>query len=155
VTPVAPLVTIDGDRQTIAATIANLLHNAFKFTRKNGSVALTTRATADLVSFDIEDGCGGLPPGKVEDLFRPFEQRGADRSGVGLGLSICLKAAKANGGEIRVRDIPGKGCVFTLDLPRRPPPPLSVVDGKKTDEKKGKAGSPGRPADRKPRSGRS
>jgi signal transduction histidine kinase len=153
VTSVAPVVTIDGDRQTIAATIANLLHNAFKFTDKKGSVSLTTRATAHRVSFDIEDACGGLPPGKVEDLFRPFEQRGADRSGVGLGLSICLKAAKANGGEIRVRDIPGKGCVFTLDLPRTAPPPLAVVDGKK-----GKPSAPERapepPGDRKTRAGR-
>jgi signal transduction histidine kinase len=139
VSSVAPAVTVEGDRQTIEATIANLLHNAFKFTEKLGNVSLTTRATADRVCFDVEDECGGLPPGKVEDLFRPFEQRGADRSGAGLGLSICLKAAKANGGEIRVRDIPGKGCVFTLDMPRKPPPLLAAIDGKK-----GRADSPER-----------
>jgi len=52
-----------------------------------------------------------------EDLFSPFQQRGADRSGIGLGLTICRRAAAANGGELRVRDLPGKGCVFTLDLP--------------------------------------
>lgn len=132
VTPVGRVVTVEGDRQIIAATIANLLHNAFKFTGKHGSVALTTRVTADRVCFDVEDECGGLPPGKVEVLFRPFERQGADHSGVGLGLSICLKAAKANGGELRARDIPGKGCVFTLDLPRKSPPPLSVIDGKKS-----------------------
>jgi signal transduction histidine kinase len=66
----------------------------------------------------VEDECGGLPPGKVEDLFRPFEQRGTDRSGMGLGLTICRKAAHANHGEILVRDLPGKGCIFTLDLPK-------------------------------------
>ena len=119
--------TIEGDRQILAAAVSNLLHNAFKFTRKHGHVSLTARATADRVLFDIEDECGGLPPGKPEELFRPFEQRGTDRSGIGLGLSICLKAAKANAGEIHVRDLPGKGCVFTLDLPRKPPPPLSVA----------------------------
>jgi signal transduction histidine kinase len=113
-------VTIVGDRQTLAAAISNLLQNAFKFTRKHGSVSLTTRATTDRVLFEIEDECGGLPPGKAEDLFRPFKQRSADRSGVGLGLSICLKAARANAGELHVRDLPGKGCVFTLDLPRKP-----------------------------------
>jgi len=113
-------VTIVGDRQTLAAAVSNLLHNAFKFTREHGNVSLTMRATSDRVLFEVEDECGGLPPGKTEDLFRPFEQRGANRSGVGLGLSICLKAAKANGGEIHVRNIPGKGCVFTLALPRKP-----------------------------------
>jgi hypothetical protein len=70
------------------------------------------------VLIDVEDECGGLPPGKAEDLFRPFEQRGADKSGLGLGLSISMKGVRANGGEIRVRNLPGKGCTFTVDLPR-------------------------------------
>jgi signal transduction histidine kinase len=112
-------VDIEGDRQILAAAISNLLQNAFKFTPKTGKVSLTVRSTADRVLFEIEDECGGLPPGKIEELFRPFEQRGADRTGVGLGLSISLKAAKANAGDIRIRDLPGQGCVFTLDLPRQ------------------------------------
>jgi signal transduction histidine kinase len=118
---VEPGMNIDGDRQILAAALSNLLHNAFKFTRKAGNVSLSARAEDDRVIFDVEDECGGLPPGTTEGLFRSFEQRGPDRSGVGLGLSICLKAAKANGGEIRVRNLPGKGCVFTLDLPRKMP----------------------------------
>ena len=137
VTPVDRAVTIEGDRPILAAALANLLQNAFKFTPMTGKVSLTTRLTADRVLFEVEDECGGLPPGKPEDLFRAFEQRGKDRSGVGLGLSICAKAARANGGELRVRDLPGKGCVFTLDLPRSAPAPLTVIDGGKT-----KTGSP-------------
>jgi signal transduction histidine kinase len=131
VTPADRTLTIQGDRQILAAAVANLLHNAFKFTHKHGTVALTTRATAERVLFEIEDECGGLPPGKSEELFRPFEQRGNDRSGIGLGLYICLKAAKANAGDLHVRDLPGKGCVFTLDLPRQAPPPLALVEGGK------------------------
>jgi signal transduction histidine kinase len=130
--------TIDGDRQVLAGAISNLLQNAFKFTRKNGMVTLTARTTPGRVLMEVEDECGGLPTGKTEELFRPFEQRGTNRTGVGLGLAICRKAAKANGGEIRVRDIPGKGCVFSLDMPRKPPPPLSAIDGGK-----GKANSQG------------
>ena len=140
VTSVDRTVTIEGDRQILAAAIANLLQNAFKFTRRNSNVSLTVSVTADRVLFDVEDECGGLPPGKSEELFRPFEQRGHDRSGIGLGLAICLKAAKANGGQLRVRDLPGKGCVFTLDLPRKPPPPLLVIDGGKN---RAASGSPG------------
>lgn len=117
---------IEADRQIIAAAVANLLQNAFKFTRKQGKVCLTARATPDRVLIEIEDECGGLPPGEAEELFRPFEQRGANRTGVGLGLSICLKAAKASGGELRVRDLPGHGCVFTLELPRKPAPPSAA-----------------------------
>lgn len=121
VTLIDRAVTIEGDRQTLAAAVSNLLQNAFKFTRKGGSVSLTARATADRVFIEVEDECGGLPPGKTEELFQPYSQRGDDRSGVGLGLAICLKAAKANSGELHVRNLPGKGCVFTLDLPRKPP----------------------------------
>lgn len=123
-----PGLAIDGDRQILAAAVSNLLQNAFKFTRKGGMVSLTTHVTPSRVLFEIEDECGGLPPGKVEELFAPYSQRGDDRSGVGLGLPISLKAARANGGEITVQDLPGKGCVFTLSLPR-PPPPVSAVGG--------------------------
>jgi signal transduction histidine kinase len=113
-------VTVEGDRQILAATVSNLLQNAFKFTRTQSKVSLTVMATPDRVLFEVEDECGGLPAGKAEDLFRPFEQRGSDRSGLGLGLTICLKGAKASGGDLRVRNLPGTGCVFTLDLPRKP-----------------------------------
>jgi signal transduction histidine kinase len=133
VTSGASIETIEGDRQILAATLSNLLQNALKFTHAGGSVSLITRVSDDRILFDIEDECGGLPPGKAEELFRPFEQRGADRSGLGLGLFISLKAAKVNGGEIRVRDLPNKGCVFTLDLPRKPLPPLSAVEKRSSD----------------------
>jgi signal transduction histidine kinase len=133
VTSVDRSLTIEGDRQILAAALSNLLQNAFKFTHDRGSVSLTASATADRVLFDVADECGGLPPGKTEDLFRPFEQRDPTRGGIGLGLTISLKAAVANAGQVRVRDLPGTGCVFTLDLPRKAPPPSSVVDGGNTD----------------------
>jgi signal transduction histidine kinase len=116
-----PALFIDGDRALLAAVVSNFLQNAFKFTHKDGNVSLTAHGTADHVSFDVEDECGGLPPGKAEELFRPFEQRGADRGGLGLGLTICQRAARVNGGKIRVQDVPGKGCIFTLELPRTHP----------------------------------
>jgi signal transduction histidine kinase len=118
--PVEYGVIIEADRQLLAAAVANLLHNAFKFTRHPGHVCLRTRATADLVFIDVEDECGGLPPGQAEALFRPFQQRSTDRSGLGLGLSIGRKAVQSNGGEIRVRNLPGKGCIFSVELPRQP-----------------------------------
>jgi signal transduction histidine kinase len=124
-------VSIEGDRQHLLAAVSNLVQNALKFTRKEGAVSLTTRATAERVLFEVEDECGGLPEGSTEDLFLPFKQAGTDRSGLGLGLSICLKVAQAHGGAIRVRDLPGVGCIFTLDLPRGPLPPFTVVDGGK------------------------
>jgi signal transduction histidine kinase len=119
--PVDRTLAVEGDRPLLATVISNFLQNAFKFTRRGGCVTLTVRATTDRVFLDVEDECGGLPPGKAEDLFRPFAQRGSDRGGLGLGLAICRRAAEANGGHIHVRDLPGKGCVFTLELRRVPP----------------------------------
>lgn len=118
VAPVAKDVRVHADRQILASVVGNLLHNAFKFTRPRGSVALRTRATSDRVLIDVEDECGGLPPGAAAELFRPFAQRGADRSGLGLGLAICQRGVALNGGQISVVDRPGVGCVFTVDLPR-------------------------------------
>jgi signal transduction histidine kinase len=125
--PVDQDLTIDGDRQLLASAVSNLLQNAFKFSRAGGNVSLTTRASADRVLIDVSDACGGLPLGKAEDLFRPFTQESNDRTGLGLGLSIARSAARANGGDIHVRDIPGTGCVFTIDLPRRPSAPAAAI----------------------------
>ena len=116
--PVDRDLMIDGDWQLLSSAVSNLLQNAFKFSRPKGHVSLTTRVVADRVLIEVGDECGGLPPGNVEDLFRPFSQSCGPRSGLGLGLSIARNAARANGGEIRVRDIPGSGCVFSVDLPR-------------------------------------
>lgn len=119
-------VFVDADRQILTAAIANLVQNAFKFTPKLGRVLLNTSATPERVLIEVEDECGGLPPGKADELFQPFSQRGGDRTGLGLGLSICLKAVEAIHGELRVKDIPGKGCIFTIDLPTQPPPPTPI-----------------------------
>jgi signal transduction histidine kinase len=120
VTPVESAVVIDVDRQLIAAALANLLQNAFKFGRRSGHVVLRTDTTTSpgRVLIEVEDECGGLPPGRAEDLFRPFEQRSTNRAGLGLGLTIARESVATSGGEIRVRNLPGKGCVFTIDLPR-------------------------------------
>jgi signal transduction histidine kinase len=51
-------------------------------------------------------------------VFLPFKQRGEDKSGLGLGLSICRRSIESNNGVLTVRDIAGSGCVFTIELPR-------------------------------------
>ena len=47
---------------------------------------------------------------------------GSNRSGLGLGLTISRRGVEACGGGVRVRDVPGTECIFTVDLPREPPP---------------------------------
>ena len=81
---------------------------------------MSARSSKDRVLIEVEDECGGLPPGTQQRIFRPFEQGSADRSGLGLGLSLSRHGVQAFGGNLYVRDRPGKGCIFTIDLPRRP-----------------------------------
>ena len=114
-------VTVHADRQILTSVVENLLQNAFKFTRPRSHVLLHAHATADRVIIDVEDRCGGLPPGKAEELFLPFEQRNMDRTGLGLGLAISHRGALANDGQIRVTNHPGTGCVFSVDLTRQAP----------------------------------
>jgi signal transduction histidine kinase len=94
------------------------LQNAFKFSRRNGHVSLGARSANGRVLIEVQDECGGLPDGKAEELFRPFEQKSDNRTGLGLGLSISRRAVQANNGKLNVRNLAGKGCVFTIDLPR-------------------------------------
>ena len=109
---------IAGDRDLLAAAVGNLLQNAFKFTHAHSEVTLNAYAAANRILIDVEDNCGGLPPRAVENMFRAFAQGGNDRSGLGLGLSISRRSVEANSGVLSVRDVPGTGCVFTIDLPR-------------------------------------
>jgi signal transduction histidine kinase len=128
VIPVEDGVAIEADRQVLAAVVGNLLQNAFKFTRPATIVTLRVGASAQRVLIEIEDECGGLPGGDVnEELFRPFEQRSTDRTGLGLGLAFSRWGAEANNGRLSVHNLPDKGCVFTVDLPRLPVPVAEMV----------------------------
>jgi signal transduction histidine kinase len=127
VAPVDVDVAIEADRQVLAAVVGNLLQNAFKFTRPGTTVTLRVGASAARVLIEIQDECGGLPGADVNALFRPFEQRSADRSGMGLGLAFSRWGAEANDGRIYARNLPGTGCIFIVDLPRFAVPAVAVV----------------------------
>ncbi|GGD91255.1 sensor histidine kinase [Caballeronia grimmiae] len=118
VTPVDPRLAISGNRDLLYSALGNLLQNAFKFTQPNSDVTLNAYAVADKILIEVKDHGGGLPPGKAEQMFLPFTQFGADKSGLGLGLSIARRSVELNDGVLSVREIPDVGCVFTISLPR-------------------------------------
>ncbi len=122
---------VGADRDLLLSAVGNLLRNAFKFSRHPNEVKLRAYAAADRILIDIEDNCGGLPPGDAEKMFLPFAQGGADKTGLGLGLSIARRSVEANEGTLHVRDVPGSGCIFTIDLPRHSlPKPVLVSPAK-------------------------
>jgi signal transduction histidine kinase len=119
VMPVEDGVVIEADRQVLAAVVVNVLQNAFKFTRPGTTVTLRVGAGAERVLIEVQDECGGLPGGNVSEL-PPSEQRSTNRSSLGLGLAFSRRAVEASHGRIYSRNVPDKGCVFTVDLPRLP-----------------------------------
>jgi len=116
--PIDPTLTARVDAQLLESALMNLLTNGFKYTREGGTVTLRARGQDGKVRIEVEDQCGGIPPTKG-DPFRPFgDRRGKDRTGLGLGLSIARKAVRAQSGDVTVRNLPGQGCVFTIEVPR-------------------------------------
>jgi signal transduction histidine kinase len=112
-----PAVTATADPKLLRSAVANLVQNALKFSRAGTTVTVRVRPVDDRVTIDVEDACGGLPPGKVEELFNRSVQRGDDRTGFGFGLAIARQAVEAQHGTLTARDIPGVGCLFSITLP--------------------------------------
>ncbi len=113
----SPKLKVFVDSHLMSSAVANLAQNAVKFTKLGGSVWIRAFAEDEEVVIEIQDECGGIPPGTMKTLFEPGVQVGEDRSGMGLGLGIARSAAEMNGGTITVKNDPGAGCTFTLRLP--------------------------------------
>lgn len=105
------------DVRLIRSALGNLVRNAVNYSHAGGTVELRGTLSATRVAIEVEDCCGGLPPGKVEEAFAPFVRLTTSESGFGLGLAIAKQAVDAHAGSIRVQNLPGKGCIFVLELP--------------------------------------
>ena len=117
---VSPELMMTVDSELLASALNNLLTNAFKYSRPHGRVTLRVHQPDHHLLLAVQDECGGIPA-HDRDPFEPFgERRGNDRTGVGLGLSIARKAVRAHGGGIRIDNLAGVGCIFTIEIPLEP-----------------------------------
>jgi PAS domain S-box-containing protein len=115
---------IKSDRQKVKQIVLNLLSNALKFTPQG---AVTIRASYDartrMVHIAVRDTGVGIPyedQGKVFEDFRQLDSSPArGYGGTGLGLSICRRLSQMLGGSIDLSSEPGRGSMFTLQLPAR------------------------------------
>ena len=110
-------IDIRADRQLLTSAVSNIAENAIKYTHPKGHVSLHAHELDGRIVIDVEDECGGLSPGTEDLLFEPFTRGHRNRHGLGLGLSIASRAVQSMNGAIHVRNVPGKGCVFSIDLP--------------------------------------
>jgi two-component system, OmpR family, osmolarity sensor histidine kinase EnvZ len=97
-------------RDAMKRCLENLLSNALRYA-KNARVSLSVRANA--VDIMIDDDGPGIPPKKLEDVFRPFmrldESRNPGTGGVGLGLTIARDIARFHGGDVVLENSPMGG----------------------------------------------
>lgn len=108
-------------RGEIEQLLLNLLLNAeeaLSVSSGDRRITVTTRRTPDGVHVQIADTGPGVRPEHLERIFEPFWTTKAPGEGTGLGLSLVHRIAADHGGEVRVRNEPGSGAVFTLLLPR-------------------------------------
>ncbi len=98
----------------------NLIENAIKFTSDRQPVRVSVAADADWVHLSVEDGGAGIPAAEAGRVFNPF-YRGAEaratRSGLGLGLSLARRVARAHEGELRLDRSELGGALLELRLP--------------------------------------
>lgn len=106
------------DKHLLFSALTNLVNNAIKYTNKHGTVSVRGTESKGRILIEVEDECGGLTDGKTEELFKPFVQKGARKTRNSLGLSISRQAVELNRGTLTARNIPKKGCVFTINLPK-------------------------------------
>jgi signal transduction histidine kinase/ActR/RegA family two-component response regulator len=110
------------DRQRSKQVLLNLLANAVKYNRPNGSVAVSCEQPADgPVTISVTDTGPGIPAERIPLLFTAFERLGAEHSGIegtGIGLALSQRLAEAMGGRISVDSTLGTGSTFSVDLPR-------------------------------------
>ena len=117
-----------GDDLRLRQVITNLVSNAMKFTQK-GEVFVGVHLLKSLpggpleLGFDVRDTGIGIPPDKLERLFKAFSQVDSSTTrkygGTGLGLAISEKLVKLMDGQIRVESEPGKGSTFSFTIQTR------------------------------------
>jgi PAS domain S-box-containing protein len=118
---------IVGDEERLSQIVANLLHNAIKFTDK-GEIKLKLEKQDETWTIQVIDSGIGIPETWQHLIFEEFRQVDSSsrrkHGGAGLGLSIVQKLALLMNGSINVQSKPGEGSTFTVTLPLTVP--LSV-----------------------------
>lgn len=107
-----------GNRLALEQVLGNLINNslqAYQASRRRGDILIQARARDGLVELMLQDRAGGFSPEQLEQPFAPL--RTTRESGLGLGLLICQRLMKAQGGTLQISNHDGGACI-QLTLPR-------------------------------------
>jgi signal transduction histidine kinase/ActR/RegA family two-component response regulator len=114
-----PGLTAKADRTRMLQILSNLVSNAIKYNRPNGSVTVRT-LPGETIRFEVTDTGFGIPPNRLAELFQPFNRLGQEHStieGTGIGLTIAQRLARLMEGDIRVVSAVDIGSTFTFEVP--------------------------------------
>jgi two-component system sensor histidine kinase/response regulator len=115
------------DARKMEQVLDNLLSNAIKYTPENGEISVNLQVMEDRATITVVDNGSGISEGQLGKLFAKYHRvpgrQVAEIQGTGLGLLIIKEIMTAHGGTASAESegIPGRGSVFTLELPLAPP----------------------------------
>jgi two-component system phosphate regulon sensor histidine kinase PhoR len=117
-----PELIATADANRLEQVLANLVDNAIKYGRAEGTVIVGGQQTdADKLELFVQDDGPGIPPESLDRVFERFyrvdKARSREQGGTGLGLSIVKHIVQSHGGKVWVKSEPGKGATFFFTLP--------------------------------------
>jgi signal transduction histidine kinase len=118
-----PLPIIQGDKDKLKQVLLNLISNAIKYNKSDGSITIGASKYKSQISFYVRDTGRGMRPEHVKQLFTKFYRvPGSEKHaiGTGLGLSISKRIVEGHGGTIEVSSQVDAGSTFTVTLPLDP-----------------------------------
>jgi len=115
--PAVPMLELD--RSLLRQAVLNLVKNGLEALSSGGELTIESRVDGDTVEIDVSDTGGGISADVASRLFEPFFT--TKPQGTGLGLSITTQIVEEHGGELRWRNVPGRGATFTIRLPIKRP----------------------------------
>ncbi|WP_457266181.1 PAS domain-containing hybrid sensor histidine kinase/response regulator [Pseudomonas sp. P5_C3] len=120
---------ISTDLRLMTRILRNFLSNACRYTDE-GSILLAARRRGEMLRLEVWDTGRGIAADRLDSIFLEFNQldvgRAADRKGVGLGLAIVERIARILGYKIGVYSLPGRGSMFSIEVPISDEVPLPV-----------------------------
>jgi signal transduction histidine kinase len=97
--------------------LLNIITNSVDAMAAGGKLTVRLERVNERLRLAIEDTGAGIPPELLGQVFDPWVTTKAQGKGSGLGLSIARQVVSSHGGTIRAENRPGKGALFTIDLP--------------------------------------
>jgi len=106
-----------GNKTLIHILIYNLVTNAIKYNKPDGSIIVSDGFMQNQYFISITDFGIGLSESQIENIFNRFARVSSDQEGQGLGLAIAKSIAVFHHIEIKVNSLINEGTTFTLLFP--------------------------------------